>query len=490
MKMKRPLALAAALILCLSLPAAALASDEPEAETPAAETELAAPIGEVIAETEAVPPARTGFSSARAADDGADNDALFTAYAARAFYAEEGPALDGSSIEAWRNMTGAERAIYPILRGMIEDVAAGRSASADFYIPYAEVFDQTSWTAEELGVSRLGRGYNVSPEAEDAVSALIDVDIARLITPLLVDCPYELYWFDKTQDYTASWDWSFYVEGDRLYLEGGYEITMPVARAYSDGGELYMVDTSLSVLVRQAAENARAIIADAAGYSDCEKLHRYLYAICELNSYNYDAAYDDSTPYGDPWQLVWLFDGDPDTQVLCEGYSKAFQYLCDQTDFSADICCYSVWGSYDFGDGYGNHMWNIVRMDDGRNYLVDATNCDREEDGVDEGLFLRGYFSGDVFSGYVFFDDNGGYNEYCYDFSDNGVLLALTIDDLTLSPDNYGADFGWSNAFDAALVLQYTVGLPVGDAIDASADIDGDELITPNDAALLLMAKG
>ena len=35
-------------------------------------------------------------------------------------------------------------------------------------------------------------------------------------------------------------------------------------------------------------------------------------------------------PYGDPWQLIYVFDDDPDTNVVCEGYAKAFKYEADE----------------------------------------------------------------------------------------------------------------------------------------------------------------
>ena len=52
--------------------------------------------------------------------------------------------------------------------------------------------------------------------------------------------------------------------------------------------------------------------------------------ICNLVDYN-NAAADSSTQtaYGDPWQMIWVFDENAETKVVCEGYSKAFQYLCD-----------------------------------------------------------------------------------------------------------------------------------------------------------------
>ena len=68
-----------------------------------------------------------------------------------------------------------------------------------------------------------------------------------------------------------------------------------------------------------------------------------------------------------------MFDGDPDTKVVCEGYSKAFKYLVDQTAFadkSLKIKCYCVSGTMDGGA----HMWNILSTTIG-NFLVDVTNA-------------------------------------------------------------------------------------------------------------------
>ena len=57
--------------------------------------------------------------------------------------------------------------------------------------------------------------------------------------------------------------------------------------------------------------------------------------------------------------------------AVCEGYSKAFQYLCDLSSFKDKVECHSVSGVTS-----GPHMWNVVAMEDGYNYLVDVTNCD------------------------------------------------------------------------------------------------------------------
>ena len=47
------------------------------------------------------------------------------------------------------------------------------------------------------------------------------------------------------------------------------------------------------------------------------------------------------------------------------------------------------------GTGAGPHMWNVVRMDNNKNYIVDVTNCDEGTIGAPDDLFLAGVASSD-----------------------------------------------------------------------------------------------
>ena len=68
---------------------------------------------------------------------------------------------------------------------------------------------------------------------------------------------------------------------------------------------------------------------------DYGKLCYFRDAICSLTDYNHEAVAD--KVYGDPWQLVWVFDGKPNTKVVCEGYAKAFQYLAGMATTEATV---------------------------------------------------------------------------------------------------------------------------------------------------------
>ena len=120
-----------------------------------------------------------------------------------------------------------------------------------------------------------------------------------------------------------------------------------------------------------------------------QRLKAYKEAICSAVSYNHDAV-NNNESYGDPWQLIYVFDGDSATDVVCEGYSKAFAYLCDHTAFQSSLInCWCVSGFVTFSSGAsGDHMWNMVTMPDGRNYLVDVTNCDEGDEGNDDYFLL------------------------------------------------------------------------------------------------------
>ena len=209
-----------------------------------------------------------------------------------------------------------------------------------------------------------------------------------------------------------------------LSLTGSVTFSFTVGQEFAAG--TYETTGKVGTAVTNAVKNAAKIVADSAGLTDVDKLIAYRTAICNMVEYNH-AAVETDTAYGNPWQLIWVFDGDSSTNVVCEGYSKAFQYLCDLTKFSRAVTAYSVTG---YMDG-GAHMWNMVSMPNGKNYLVDVTNCDSGTIGAPDKLFLAGG-SGSASRGYTVY---GIYYQYSSD-----TLAMFSDKDRTLSGYYYKDD--------------------------------------------------
>ena len=271
---------------------------------------------------------------------------LFAGYVEKTFYGESAT----YGITAGSRLTGVTKEVYDGLRPQIEEIAAGERDSAII-------------TASGLNATGLPGTF-----------------MTDLFNALLADLPYDLYWFDKTSGVGGSYG------TDR----NGFYVTLYfcVSPHYSTTGaaETFDLDTAKTGAASAAAANALAVVEKYEDASDYDKLVGYKKEICSMTSYNTNAAsssYDGG--YGDPWQLIWVFDGHAATKVVCEGYSKAYQFLCDLSDFDADIVCYNVQGYM----GTGGHMWNIVSIN-GKSYLADITNSDSGTVGASGGLFLVG----------------------------------------------------------------------------------------------------
>ncbi len=307
-----------------------------------------------------------------------DNDELFAGYVDQLFYAgaNDGIATLGE-VGADKLTDPKKKAVYDNLKSQIEKIAAGTvTSTSGIKISYP-----VSWTLETLGITA-----SDSTSVINAVKSKLAADIDPIISYLLMDCPYDFYWFDKTAGYAYRFDLT---SGGGKYNVSQLTFEFAVAYEYQGAGGWTQIDAGKVSGVKAAADNAKAIVAKHADKSDYEKLAAYCQEICDLVSYYDDAAADSSMPYGNPWQLIWVFDGNPNTNVVCEGYAKAFQYLCDLSTFSGNTVCYTICGDMDGGTGAGGHMWNIVTLE-GKNYMVDITNSDEGTIGSDGELFLAG----------------------------------------------------------------------------------------------------
>ncbi|WP_026497926.1 InlB B-repeat-containing protein [Butyrivibrio sp. WCD2001] len=300
-------------------------------------------------------------------------------------------------------LSGVNVYIYDELKKSIEKIANGELASSKMTVSISlkDYFGDNwkdKYTPADFGLSsfRDSDGY-LSAEVTKTLTGYLGYEPSKITKALRFDSPYEMYWFGNSTSHSTGFSCQIYGDGTTTWLEldevQNYTFSFTVSANYSVSGEkdTFDVDTNKCKAVKTAAANANAIIRANAAKNDYEKLKAYNDAICELNTYNKQAAKDDSTPYGNPWQMIYVFDEDPTTNVVCEGYAKAFKYLCDGSTFENSLIeCYIITGTMSDGKESEGHMWNHVRMDDGKIYLVDVTNCDSNSVGYPYKLFLAG----------------------------------------------------------------------------------------------------
>ena len=383
------------------------------------------------------------------------------------------------------SMNPTLRAVYDQLVPEIQKIAAGQGSSSAFSLGI-----QMTFTKEELGIEgdMLVRGddgqYHFSEETgaaiEKAVNEVMDMDM--LLDQLLAHHPYELYWFDKSFGEGAiRFKYSYGTDGQQTVMVGDFVIMMAVSQDYAvtDAATqqyyLYSPDKAKTGAATAAAATAAQVVAENQSKSTYGKLVAYREYITKAVDYNSEAASTANYPYGDPWQLIYVFDGDPKTNVVCEGYSKAFKYLCDLTWTGSDpeVACYLPTGTMDGGA----HMWNIVSIG-GVNYLTDITNCDSGTIGAPDQLFLCGVRGG-VDSGYI--ADLTGNTTTVYFYDDE--TLALYDKELVLSAAKYSPLTFSLNQLTA--LARYAAGITTDES--AAIDVNNDGIISAAD--LTAMAR-
>lgn len=377
--------------------------------------------------------------------------------------------------------------IYRRLVPEIKKIAAGESASATIVITDMPI----TYTQGDLGHITIIEGDALSEAASARIGELFGADVNHdaLLSKLLANMPYELYWFDKTNGMAISYG----IEADENTVTIPYIVVgFCVADAYRDTtkylvnekGEQILdkdknpvpdytaIDTAKTGAAKTAAATAAQVVAENQGKGAYSKLVAYREYITKAVDYDFDVANTANYPYGDPWQLIYVFDGDDTTNVVCEGYSKAFKYLCDLTWTGSDpeVACYLPTGTMDGGTGAGAHMWNIVSIG-GLNYLTDITNCDSGTTGAPDQLFLCGA-EGSVDASYAAATTNGTVT-YVYDKE----TLALYDKELVLSATKYSP-----LAFDLnqlTALARYAAGITTDKS--AAIDVNKDGIISAAD---------
>lgn len=389
----------------------------------------------------------SGATRASFAGDAQSNsmnpEELFTHFANRELGLDDGIA----TVQSYCGdlLVGRERKIYDNLCSFLDDVARGYRKNTSYTVPMSALGLPTRLYGSDLHIgkitSRPEYGTTTYNNLQDTVADYLNFDPLKVAWAVYYDYPLEFYWLNYFFWYTDVRNFDIGYDSSRKEYYVLYKLSYDFeVNAAFRGSSIYEVNISRATQLRNALNHVNRIIENAAALPDLEKLIRYRDTIISMTDYDYEALYDLSNygyGYGldgNPWQLINVFDGDPNTMVVCEGYEKAFKYLCDRTSFfSPEIECYTCIGNMSGLYFSGEHAWNIVHMGAGKNYLVDITNCDGGGDYVNPNLFMAVPIRGDYKNGYYFWDDG---LEYRYKYNDT-TQSVCSKEQLTLAQTPY-----------------------------------------------------
>ena len=299
--------------------------------------------------------------------------------------------------EAYYRLSPTDRELYDIMLAQAKKIVNGEQTNTVFSITPPNF--PLTWTAADLGLSDSTSFNDLSAAIREVESTYFQYDLSPVCYALLRDCPYEFYWFETLSAQLSYGEHSGSSDGTAwtvtLSKKPTYTVTMYVSSSYQGGSNTVVDSSKIAAVNNIVPAAAQAIVDKYANVSDYLKLLGYATEICSATNYNYEAAanINNSDRDYDAWQLVYVFDNNPDTKVVCEGYSKAFQYLCSLTVFdSRKVKSRIVTGDMGYYENKvfkkGLHMWNVVTMEDGLNYLVDVTNSDNNRS--PSSFFLNG----------------------------------------------------------------------------------------------------
>ena len=177
-----------------------------------------------------------------------DNNELFGGYVELNIFGDESPASAYATL-AGNRLGTAEKAVYDALKEQISTVAANGGS--------------TEFTVDVTGK---GVTYTITQIVDNKASGTYNVNISKIIDALLTDCPYELYWYDKSEgmSYGASLSGSYNVN-DVVPLTT-LVFYFKVASAYQDAQKetpVYNVSSTMVSAATTAKNNAENVITEA-----------------------------------------------------------------------------------------------------------------------------------------------------------------------------------------------------------------------------------
>lgn len=260
--------------------------------------------------------------------------------------------IDGSHVGTYgySTLSTTEKAVYKLLHTAMEN------------------FDQSSKSAERR--YSYGTAYYLAGKVNVKKYQLSKRQMERIYFALEADY-LEFYWLDDSIGYTTT---------NGFTMDEWYIMVEPDYWDYT---------------VRKAAKNniKRGMVpflekidnAKAAGASQLELELLIHDMIIEEVDYAYNIwRQPETAAYAHT--IVGVFDNNKNTDVVCEGYAKAFQFLCGYAGLES---IYAV-GWSTSGNSSGGHAWNLVKLN-GNWYNVDTTWDD--SNGSDYDGYQYDYFN-------------------------------------------------------------------------------------------------
>lgn len=187
----------------------------------------------------------------------------------------------------------------------------------------------------------------------DEEKTTLDMTIAKNFIPaidaVMLDMP-EIFWLNPQSLFTPNFSYSESFN----FFTGKYVVKVQSLvlspACYESYESMDEVNEQKEMLEKTVAEFP--VDTESTRYEQLKTIHDY---ICSFTYYNSDAPF----PFSPIGSLV-------QSGAVCEGYSKGFKIICDRLG----IPCVLAVGNYTSDSG---HMWNYVRLDDGKWYAVDVT---------------------------------------------------------------------------------------------------------------------
>ena len=164
----------------------------------------------------------------------------------------------------------------------------------------------------------------------------------------------DVFWIDETEPYYYSND------GGKLTLQLTFKLS---------GEKLAQAKAKLDEKVSAALQEAPN---EASSYEKELYAHDYIIKNCAYDEESVELHKSDTVRANEQNAYGALVEG----KAVCEGYTRAFQLLCDKLG----VDCWVIQGQAQGfeGEDNTNHIWNCVQLD-GNWYYVDATWDDCED---------------------------------------------------------------------------------------------------------------